>query len=116
MKIIDRHVATGILVTAGLGVLILSLVLVLGNIFRELLNILVNNPDVPILTVLGFIANSVAISSSVLGRHARNSYTRRCIAFSVFVSSESAAAAEVGEPLTLGARAAKSGSGVLSMS
>ena len=56
MKIIDRHVATGILVTAGLGVLILSLVLVLGNIFRELLNILVNNPDVPILTVLGFMA------------------------------------------------------------
>jgi NAD(P)-dependent dehydrogenase (short-subunit alcohol dehydrogenase family) len=29
----------------------------------------------------------------------------------IFVSSESAAAAEVGEPLTLGARAAKSGSG-----
>jgi len=55
MKIIDRHVATGVLVTAGLGVLILSLVLVLGNIFRELLNILVNNPDVPILTVLGFM-------------------------------------------------------------
>jgi hypothetical protein len=68
------------------------------------------------LTVLGFIASSVAISSSVLGRHARNSYTRRCIAFSVAVLSESAAAAEVGEPLTLGARAAKSGSGVLSMS
>ncbi len=55
MKIIDRHVATGILVTAGFGVLVLSLVLVLGNIFRELLNILVNNPDVPILTVLGFM-------------------------------------------------------------
>lgn len=56
IKIIDRHVSTSILVTAGLGVLILSLVLVLGNIFRELLNILVNNPDVPILTVLGFMA------------------------------------------------------------
>lgn len=56
MKIIDRHVATGILVTASLGVLILSLVLVLGNIFKELLNVLVNNPDVPILTVLGFMA------------------------------------------------------------
>ena len=56
MKILDRHVASSILVTAGLGVLILSLVLVLGNIFKELLNVLVNNPDVPILTVLGFMA------------------------------------------------------------
>ncbi|MEI8293800.1 MAG: LptF/LptG family permease [bacterium] len=56
MKILDRHVATSLLVTTGIGVLVLSLVLVLGNIFRELLNILVNNPDVPILHVLGFMA------------------------------------------------------------
>jgi lipopolysaccharide export system permease protein len=56
MKIIDRHVSSSILVTAGLGVLILSLVLVLGNIFKELLNVLVNNPDVPIFTVLAFMA------------------------------------------------------------
>ena len=38
MKIIDRYVASGVLLTAIIGVLILSLVLVLGNIFKELLN------------------------------------------------------------------------------
>jgi lipopolysaccharide export system permease protein len=44
-----------VIVTALIGVLILSLVLVLGNIFKELLNVLVNNPEVPILTVLSFL-------------------------------------------------------------
>ena len=56
MRIFDRYVASNVLVTALMGVLILSLVLVLGNIFKELLNVLVNNPDVPILTVLAFMA------------------------------------------------------------
>jgi lipopolysaccharide export system permease protein len=56
MRIFDRYVASSVLVTAFMGVLILSLVLVLGNIFKELLNVLVNNPDVPILTVLSFMA------------------------------------------------------------
>lgn len=56
MRIIDRYVASGILLTTTIGVLILSLVLVLGNIFRELLNVLINNPDVPFATVLWFMA------------------------------------------------------------
>jgi lipopolysaccharide export system permease protein len=56
MRIFDRYVASSVLVTAFMGVLILSLVLVLGNIFKELLDVLVNNPDVPILTVLAFMA------------------------------------------------------------
>jgi lipopolysaccharide export system permease protein len=56
MRIFDRYVGSNVLVTALMGVLILSLVLVLGNIFKELLNVLVNNPDVPILTVLAFMA------------------------------------------------------------
>ena len=56
MRIFDRYVASNVLVTALMGVLILSLVLVLGNIFKELLNVLVNNPDVPILTVVAFMA------------------------------------------------------------
>jgi lipopolysaccharide export system permease protein len=56
MKIIDRYVGFSVLLTAIFGVLVLSLVLVLGNIFKELLNILVNNPDVPILGVLYFMA------------------------------------------------------------
>ena len=56
MKIIDRYVGLSVLMTAFLGVVVLSLVLVLGNIFKELLDVLINNPDVPILTVLVFMA------------------------------------------------------------
>ena len=56
MKIIDRYVGLSVLMTAFLGVLVLSLVLVLGNIFKELLDVLINNPDVPVTTVLVFMA------------------------------------------------------------
>ncbi|MBE2203651.1 MAG: LptF/LptG family permease [Chthoniobacterales bacterium] len=56
MKIIDRTVGFGIFLTTFFGVLVLSLILVLGNIFKELLDILINNPDVPITTVLAFMA------------------------------------------------------------
>ncbi|MEI6490965.1 MAG: LptF/LptG family permease [Verrucomicrobiota bacterium] len=56
MKIIDRTVGFGILFTTSFGVLVLSLILVLGNIFKQLLDILINNPDVPISTVLTFMA------------------------------------------------------------
>ena len=40
MKIIDRTVGAGIFFTAFSGVMVLSLILVLGNIFKELLDIL----------------------------------------------------------------------------
>lgn len=56
MKIIDRYVGMGVLMTTLFGVIVLSLVLVLGNIFKELLDLLINNPDVPLTTVLAFIA------------------------------------------------------------
>lgn len=56
MKIIDRYVGFGVLFTTLFGVVVLSLVLVLGNIFKELLDLLINNPDVPLTTVLAFIA------------------------------------------------------------
>ena len=56
MKIIDRYVGMGVLWTTFFGVVVLSLVLVLGNIFKELLDLLINNPDVPISTVLAFMA------------------------------------------------------------
>ncbi len=56
MKIIDRSVGSGILFTTFFGVVVLSLVLVLGNIFKELLDILINNPDVPVSTLLAFMA------------------------------------------------------------
>lgn len=56
MKIIDRYVGLGVLSAAFFGVVVLSLVLVLGNLFKQLLDVLINNPDVPITTVLSFMA------------------------------------------------------------
>lgn len=44
-----------VLATAFFGVVVLSLVLVLGNLFKELLDVIINNPDVPIGTVLSFL-------------------------------------------------------------
>lgn len=55
MKIIDRYIGMSVVATAFFGVVVLSLVLVLGNLFKELLDILINNPDVPIGTVLSFL-------------------------------------------------------------
>lgn len=57
MKLLDRYVARQLLVTAGFAVAVLSMVLVLGNIFKQLLELLVNH-DVPleyILTFIGYI-------------------------------------------------------------
>lgn len=55
MKIIDRYVGLGVFMTTLFGVLVLSMVLVVGNIFKELLDLIINH-DVPIETVLAFIA------------------------------------------------------------
>lgn len=55
MKIIDRYVGSNVLSTAFFGVVVLSLVLVLGNLFKQLLDVLINNPDVSLTTVLGFM-------------------------------------------------------------
>ena len=56
MKIIDRYIGMSVMATAFFGVVVLSLVLVLGNLFKQLLDVLINNPDVPIATVLAFMA------------------------------------------------------------
>ena len=56
MKIIDRYIGISVIATAFFGVVVLSLVLVLGNLFKQLLDVLINNPDVPIATVLAFMA------------------------------------------------------------
>jgi LPS export ABC transporter permease LptF len=56
MKIIDRYIGVSVIATAFFGVVVLSLVLVLGNLFKQLLDVLINNPDVPIATVLAFMA------------------------------------------------------------
>lgn len=55
MKIIDRYIGSSILSTAFFGVVVLSLVLVLGNLFKELLDKIIENPDLPIASVLSFM-------------------------------------------------------------
>src|ERR1700719_3069826 len=55
MKLIDRFVSRELVVNVLFAILVLSLVLVVGNIFRKLLPLLVNH-DVPMEYLLTFIA------------------------------------------------------------
>src|SRR3982750_5018684 len=55
MKLIDRFVGRELLVNVLFAIAALSLVLVVGNIFRKLLPLLVNH-DVPLEFLLRFIA------------------------------------------------------------
>src|SRR6266404_530109 len=55
MKLIDRFVSRELLVTVVFAIAVLSLVLVVGNIFRKLLPLLVNH-DVPMEYLIAFIA------------------------------------------------------------
>lgn len=47
MKLIDRYVGRGVVITTLYGLFVLSLVLVLGNIFKELLDLMINR-NVPV--------------------------------------------------------------------
>ena len=55
MKLIDRYITRELLVNLMFAIVVLSLVLVVGNIFRKLLPLLVNH-DVPLEYLLSFIA------------------------------------------------------------
>lgn len=55
LKILDRYLLAALGVATALGVVLLSLVLVLGNVFKEMLDLLINH-NVPLETVLSFIA------------------------------------------------------------
>ncbi len=54
MKILDRYIGKEVLSTSLFAVAVLSLVLVLGNVFKQLLDLLVNH-DVPLDAILSFI-------------------------------------------------------------
>lgn len=54
MKLLDRYVGTSVMITTLFGVVVLSLVLVLGNLFKEVLDLIINH-DVPIRYVLLFM-------------------------------------------------------------
>jgi lipopolysaccharide export system permease protein len=55
VKLIDRFVSRELLVNVAFAIAVLSLVLVVGNIFRKLLPLLVNH-DVPVEYLITFIA------------------------------------------------------------
>jgi LPS export ABC transporter permease LptF len=55
MKLIDRSVSRELIVNVLFAIFVLSLVLVVGNIFRKLLPLLVNH-DVPVEYLISFIA------------------------------------------------------------
>src|SRR5256886_1743653 len=55
MKIVDRYVSRQLIVNVLFAIAVLSLVLVVGNIFRKLLPLLVNH-DVPMEYLITFIA------------------------------------------------------------
>ncbi|MGA3171419.1 MAG: LptF/LptG family permease [Chthoniobacteraceae bacterium] len=61
MRILDRYIARQIVTTGFFAVGVLSLVLVLGTVFKQLLELLVNH-DVPIEFVLTFIAYIIPFS------------------------------------------------------
>ena len=54
MKLIDRTIGSDLFLTTLFAVVVLSLVLVLGNIFRQLLDLLVNH-DVPFEYLISFV-------------------------------------------------------------
>src|SRR5437764_14043930 len=55
MKIIDRYISRQLIDTRLFAILVLTFVLVIGNIFRTLLPLLVNH-DLPVDYLIGFIA------------------------------------------------------------
>ena len=55
MKILDRYLLSALGVATLMGVALLSLVLVLGNVFKEMLDLLINH-NVPLETVFAFVA------------------------------------------------------------
>lgn len=54
MTLLDRYVMRQVLVTSAFAVVVLSVVLVLGNVFKQLLDLLVNH-NVPLEFILSFI-------------------------------------------------------------
>ena len=61
MRIIDRYISRQVITTALFAVAVLSLVLVLGNVLKKLLDLLVNH-DAPLQVILTFIAYIIPFS------------------------------------------------------
>src|SRR4051812_38877887 len=61
MKLLDRYVTGQVLSTSTYAVSILSVVLVLGNVFKRLLDLLINQ-NVPAEQLLSFVAYILPVS------------------------------------------------------
>ncbi len=61
-RILDRYISGQLLTAAGFAIVLLTAILVLGNIFKQLLDLLVNQ-DVPMETVFAFIGFVIPASS-----------------------------------------------------
>ena len=55
MKLIDRYVTTQVLLTSFAAIAVLSVVLVLGNVFKQLIELLVNH-NAPLELIISFVA------------------------------------------------------------
>lgn len=65
MRLLDRYIARQVFVSAIFSVGVIIIILVLGNVFKEILRELAKRPDVSILFVLKFILLFIPISLSL---------------------------------------------------
>lgn len=65
MKLLDRYIGRQILLSAFFAVVVLSVVLVLGSIFKHILSQLVDRPDLDIGFVIKLLANVLPFSLAI---------------------------------------------------
>ena len=65
MKLLDRYIGRQILLSAFFAVLVLSVVLVLGSIFKHILSQLVDRPDLDAGFVIGLLLNVLPFSLAI---------------------------------------------------
>lgn len=65
MKLLDRYIARQILVSAFYAVAVIIVILVLGNVFKEILRELAKRPDVGLWFVMKFILLVIPVSLSL---------------------------------------------------
>lgn len=65
MKLLDRYIARQVLVSALYAVAVIIIILVLGNVFKEILRELAKRPDISLGFVLKFILLVIPISLSL---------------------------------------------------
>ena len=64
-RILDRYIGRQIMISATFAILIILIILILGNVFKEILSKLAERPDLGIAFVLHFVALVVPIALSL---------------------------------------------------